>query len=44
MGFGTVAFASWRKIGLEEANLKAAFGAEYESNRRQTGAPVPGLF
>jgi protein-S-isoprenylcysteine O-methyltransferase Ste14 len=43
VGFAMAAFAYWRKIRLEEANLKAAFGAEYESYRRETWALVPGL-
>jgi protein-S-isoprenylcysteine O-methyltransferase Ste14 len=38
------AFAYWRKIRLEEANLKVAFGVRYESYRRDTWALVPGLF
>jgi protein-S-isoprenylcysteine O-methyltransferase Ste14 len=44
VGFAMVAFAYWRKIRLEEANLQVAFGAEYESYRRETWALVPGLF
>ena len=43
VGFAMAAFAYWRKIRLEEANLKAAFSAEYESYRRETWALVPGL-
>ncbi len=34
----------WRKIRLEEANLKVAFGAEYDSYRGDTWALIPGLF
>jgi protein-S-isoprenylcysteine O-methyltransferase Ste14 len=44
IGFAIVAFAYWRKIGLEEANLKVAFGAEYDVYCRETWALVPGLF
>jgi protein-S-isoprenylcysteine O-methyltransferase Ste14 len=44
IGFAMAAFAYWRKIRLEEANLKVAFGAEYESYRRETWALAPGLF
>lgn len=41
LGFAMAAFAYWRKIRLEEANLKNAFGAEYEAYRRDTRALVP---
>ena len=44
LGFAVAAFAYWRKIRLEEANLKNAFGAEYEGYRRNTWALVPWLF
>ncbi|MGC9947826.1 MAG: isoprenylcysteine carboxylmethyltransferase family protein [Bryobacteraceae bacterium] len=44
VGFAMAAFAYWRKIRLEEANLRVAFGAEYESYRRDTWALLPGLF
>ena len=44
IGFAMVAFAYWRKIRLEEANLKIAFGAEYDAYRRATWALLPGLF
>ena len=44
IGFAMVAFAYWRKIRLEEANLKVAFGAEYDAYRRATWALLPGLF
>jgi protein-S-isoprenylcysteine O-methyltransferase Ste14 len=43
LGFATVAFAYWRKIRLEEANLRTAFGPAYEAYRRGTWALVPGL-
>ena len=44
IGFATAAFAYWRKIRLEEANLKVAFGADYDAYCRETWALVPGLF
>jgi protein-S-isoprenylcysteine O-methyltransferase Ste14 len=37
-----VAYA--RKIRLEEENLRAAFGAEYEAYRRESWALAPGIF
>jgi protein-S-isoprenylcysteine O-methyltransferase Ste14 len=37
------ALAYWRKIRLEEANLKVAFGTDYDAYRRETWALVPGL-
>lgn len=44
IGFAIAAFAYWRKIRLEEANLKVAFGADYDAYSRETWALVPGLF
>jgi protein-S-isoprenylcysteine O-methyltransferase Ste14 len=44
VGLAIVVFAYWRKIRLEEANLKVAFGAGYDAYRRETWALVPGLF
>lgn len=44
LGLALLAFAYWRKIRLEEANLRTAFGAEYEAYSRETWALVPGLF
>jgi protein-S-isoprenylcysteine O-methyltransferase Ste14 len=44
VGLTVAAFAYWRKIRLEEANLDEAFGEEYEAYRRETWALVPGLF
>ena len=44
IGMAMALFAYWRKIQLEQANLKEAFGAEYDSYRRTTWALVPGLF
>lgn len=41
LGFAMAAFAYWRKIRLEEANLRRAFGPEYEAYRRDTRALVP---
>jgi protein-S-isoprenylcysteine O-methyltransferase Ste14 len=38
-----MAFAYWRKIRLEEANMRKAFGPAYEAYRRGTGALVPRL-
>jgi protein-S-isoprenylcysteine O-methyltransferase Ste14 len=43
LGFAMAAFAYTRKIRLEEANLKNAFGREYEVYRRETWALVPWL-
>jgi protein-S-isoprenylcysteine O-methyltransferase Ste14 len=43
LGFAMAAFAYRRKIRLEEANLRTAFGPAYEVYRRDTWALVPGL-
>ncbi len=43
LGFATAAFAYWRKIRLEEANLKNAFGPNYDAYRRETWTLVPWL-
>jgi len=43
-GLATAAIAYVRKIRLEEENLRAAFGAEYEAYRRESWALAPGLF
>jgi protein-S-isoprenylcysteine O-methyltransferase Ste14 len=43
LGFAMAAFAYWRKIRLEEANLKNAFGPEYDAYRRETWALIPWL-
>ena len=43
LGFAMAAFAYWRKIRLEEANLRNAFGPEYDAYRRETWALVPWL-
>ena len=44
LGFAMAAFAYWRKIRLEEANMDVAFGADYDAYRRETWALIPGLF
>jgi protein-S-isoprenylcysteine O-methyltransferase Ste14 len=44
LGLAIASVAYWRKLRLEEANLRIAFGAEYETYRRVTWALVPGLF
>jgi protein-S-isoprenylcysteine O-methyltransferase Ste14 len=44
VGVAMAGFAYWRKIRLEEANLRVAFGAEYDSYRGDTWALIPGLF
>lgn len=44
VGLAIAVFAYCRKIGLEEANLRGAFGAEYDAYRRETWALVPGVF
>jgi protein-S-isoprenylcysteine O-methyltransferase Ste14 len=43
VGFGMAAFAYGRKMRLEEANLKNAFGPEYDAYRRETWALIPWL-
>jgi len=43
LGLAMVAFAYWRKIRLEEANLCQAFGPAYDAYRRATGSLVPRL-
>jgi protein-S-isoprenylcysteine O-methyltransferase Ste14 len=44
LGFLLAAFAYWRKIRMEEANLAVAFGAAWGDYRRSTGSLLPGLF
>jgi len=44
VGLAMAAFAYWRKLRLEEANLNAAFPAEYKAYRRETWALVPGVY
>ena len=43
-GLAMIVFAYWRKIRLEEANLRQAFGAGYDAYRRESWALIPGLF
>jgi protein-S-isoprenylcysteine O-methyltransferase Ste14 len=43
LGLAMAGFAYWRKIRLEEANLRKAFGPEYDAYRRATGSLVPKL-
>jgi protein-S-isoprenylcysteine O-methyltransferase Ste14 len=43
VGLGVAIFAYWRKIRLEEAILDAAFGADYDTYRKQTWVLIPGL-
>ena len=42
-GLAMAGFAYWRKIRLEEANLRKAFGPAYDAYRRATGSLVPRL-
>lgn len=44
IGFVLAVLAYLRKIKLEEANLKKAFGAEYESYRGASWVLLPGLY
>jgi protein-S-isoprenylcysteine O-methyltransferase Ste14 len=44
LGFALAAFAYWRKIRMEEANLAVAFGAAWGDYRRSTWSLLPGLF
>ncbi|MGA2136316.1 MAG: isoprenylcysteine carboxylmethyltransferase family protein [Bryobacteraceae bacterium] len=41
IGLAMAVFAYGRKIRLEEANLKVAFGADYDQYRRETWALLP---
>jgi protein-S-isoprenylcysteine O-methyltransferase Ste14 len=41
LGFAIAGLAYARKIRMEEANLRRAFGAAYEGYRRETGALIP---
>jgi protein-S-isoprenylcysteine O-methyltransferase Ste14 len=41
LGLVMVAFAYWRKIRLEEANLRKAFGEADDAYQRDTGALIP---
>jgi protein-S-isoprenylcysteine O-methyltransferase Ste14 len=44
VGIAIATIAYWRKIRLEEANLKVAFGADYAAYCRESWALFPGLF
>jgi len=44
IGLAAVTLAYGRKIRLEEANLKVAFGVAFDAYRRETWALVPGVF
>jgi protein-S-isoprenylcysteine O-methyltransferase Ste14 len=44
LGVAMVMFAYWRKIRMEEANMRDAFGTQYDDYRRATWALVPGLY
>jgi len=44
IGLGLVLIAYLRKIHIEEANLLAAFGADYRNYRHQTWALFPGIY
>jgi protein-S-isoprenylcysteine O-methyltransferase Ste14 len=44
IGLALIVFAYWRKIGIEEANLRGLFGEEYDRYRETSWALVPGLF
>jgi protein-S-isoprenylcysteine O-methyltransferase Ste14 len=39
-----VLFAYWRKVPMEEANMREAFGARYHEYRRAMLGAIPGLF
>jgi len=43
-GLVLIAFAYWRKIGLEERHLRKEFGAAYEDYQKTTAALIPGIF
>ena len=44
LGVVVIALAYVRKIGLEETNMRSAFGPEYDAYRQATWGLVPGLF
>lgn len=44
LGVAMTLIAYWRKIRMEEARLREAFGAEYDHYRRDTWGLIPGLF
>ncbi len=43
-GVAMVFFAYWRKVRMEEAKMREAFGSKYDDYRRATWGAVPGLF
>jgi protein-S-isoprenylcysteine O-methyltransferase Ste14 len=44
VGLTVAVFAYWRKIRLEETNLREAFGDSYDAYRRDTWALMPGIY
>ena len=44
VGTAMVVAAYWRKVRLEEANLRQAFGDRYSAYRQATWGAIPGLF
>lgn len=44
VGVALVVAAYWRKIRMEEANMRQAFGEQYDAYRRTTWGMIPGLF
>jgi protein-S-isoprenylcysteine O-methyltransferase Ste14 len=44
LGWAMIGFAYARKMRLEEANLRVAFGADYEVYSRESRLLVPGVF
>lgn len=44
VGLAMVVVAYWRKVRMEEANLREAFGDRYGDYRRATWGAVPGVF
>ena len=44
VGLALVVVAYWRKVHMEEANLREAFGVRYNDYRRATWGCIPGIF
>ena len=44
VGVALVLIAYWRKIRMEEARLREAFGTKYDEYRRGTWGLIPGWF
>lgn len=44
VGTAMVVVAYWRKVRMEEANLRQAFGDRYHAYRQGTWGAIPGLF